>query len=254
MASERSAIEGRLDELYREPPERFVAGRDALAKELRGAGEREAADRVRRLLRPSVAAWLINRVALDSPALLEEFAEASRAVEDAQRNALEGEAGAADRWRAAAVRERQASDAVAEAAETEALASGARVSKRALELVAATLRAAAADPELRRRVLAGRLEREQSGATIGISELPAGVAPGRRPAKAAKRREEAAARREFQELEDQLAGASERERRLAGIVDDAADALKRERAQLAEAKRETSALRRRLKAAKRLSA
>jgi hypothetical protein len=63
----RSAAEQRLDELYREHPESFVAGRDRLAKDLRAAGERDEADRVGKLRRPTVAAWLINRAALSSP-------------------------------------------------------------------------------------------------------------------------------------------------------------------------------------------
>ena len=73
-----AASSQRVDELYREHPEGFVAGRDRLVKELRGAGDREEAERARKLRRPTVAAWLINRAALSSPTQLEELAEASR--------------------------------------------------------------------------------------------------------------------------------------------------------------------------------
>src|SRR5918996_699303 len=104
----RAASDEHLDELYREHPEGFVAGRDQLVKDLRAAGDREEADRVKKLRRPTVAAWLLNRAALTSPAELEEFSEASRQLEDAQGRALEGKDEGATAWRDAAAREREA--------------------------------------------------------------------------------------------------------------------------------------------------
>ncbi|MGH2960863.1 MAG: hypothetical protein ACRDL3_01515, partial [Solirubrobacterales bacterium] len=106
MAKGTSSSEERLDELYREPPEGFVARRDRLAKELRDAGDRAQAERVKKLRRPTVAAALINRAAHTSPRLLEDFAAASSQLEEAQGRALEGESEGAVEWRAAAERER----------------------------------------------------------------------------------------------------------------------------------------------------
>jgi len=106
-----------LDELYREPPDRFVAARDGLAKDLRAAGETEEAARVKKLRRPTVAAWMINRAALEAPDRLEELAAASRALEDAQAKAFEGADEGASGWRAAAAREREAIATAAETAE-----------------------------------------------------------------------------------------------------------------------------------------
>src|SRR3954454_24535763 len=91
MAKKGTGAEERLDELYREHPEGFVAGRNELAKEVRAAGDPEEADRIKKLRRPSAAAWLINRTALSSPSPLEEFADASRRLEEAQGRALEGD-------------------------------------------------------------------------------------------------------------------------------------------------------------------
>src|ERR671918_2187737 len=108
----RAASDEHLDELYREHPEGFVAGRDQLVKDLRAAGDRDEAERVRKLRRPTVAAWLINRAALTSPSRLEEFAEASRRLEEAQGKALEGKDEGASEWRAAAVRETEATGAI----------------------------------------------------------------------------------------------------------------------------------------------
>ena len=241
----------RLDELYREHPEGFVAGRDELAKELRAAGDRDEADRVKKLRRPSNAAWLINRAALTSPTRLKEFAEASRKLEAAQERALEGKDEGAEKWRAAAARERDAVSAVVDVAESAAREAGHPPNDRVLELVGETLRAASGDSELRERVLGGRVEREQSAATLGT---PAG-APPRRAAStaAAKRRDVTQARRELERLRSELDDATAREGRLRAQVDQTATALKREKARLAEAKRDAAALRRRVKAAERMT-
>ena len=71
MRGNRAEFDQRLDELYRERPEDFVATRDELVKELRADGDRDGAERLKKLRRPTATAWLINRVALDSPELLE---------------------------------------------------------------------------------------------------------------------------------------------------------------------------------------
>jgi hypothetical protein len=241
------ASEQRLDELYREHPEGFVAGRDQLVKDLRAAGDREEAERVKKLRRPTVAAWLINRAALTSPAQLKEFAEASRQLEDAQARALEGKDAGASGWRAAAAREREATDAVVDLAASVAREAGRAAGGRALELVGETLRAATGDPELRERVVHGRVEREQSAATLGTPE----VAPQRRDPGAAKRHDLALASRELERLEEELAGATAREERLRARVERTSETLRQENARLADSKRETADLKRRVKAAKR---
>jgi hypothetical protein len=240
----RAAFDQRLDELYRERPEEFVATRDELVKELRADGDRDGAERLKRLRRPTATAWLINRVALDSPELLDGFAAASGAVEEAQTRALEGDEEATTDWRTAAAREREAIAAVAGAAERAARDSGHPASPRALELLVETLRAASGDAGLRDRVLGGRVEREQSAATLGLLAL---APPPRRAAKEAKRRDVAQAQRERKLLEGQLAEANAREERLRDHVEAAAEALRRDKAKLAESKRATAALTRKLK-------
>jgi hypothetical protein len=247
VAKRTPASDERLDELYREPPGEFVAGRNRLARELRDGGDREASDRVKRLRRPTVAAWVINRVALTSPKLLEELAAASAGLEDAQRRALEGKDEGAAEWRAAAQREQEATEAVVEAAEASARDAGHPPSARAMELVADTLRAAAADADLRGRVVAGRVEREQSAATLGTPLL----APSSKRAAggSTRRREATRARRERERLEEELAEATEREERLRAQVERSASALRDQKARLADAKREATALRRRVKGA-----
>jgi hypothetical protein len=244
----RSASDQPLDELYREHPQGFVARRDRLVKDLRDAGEPEEAERVKKLRRPTVAAWLVNRAALSSPPQVERFAEASRELEVAQRRALEGEDEGAAGWRAAAAREREAIDAIVDLAESAARDAGHPASGRALELVGETLRAASGDSELRERVLCGRVEREQSAATLGTPEVSA---PRRRAPSSAKRRNLAQARRELKRLERELAKVSARQERLHERVEEAAERLRREKAKLADSRREMADLRREVKAAER---
>jgi hypothetical protein len=248
VAKKAKETEKRLDELYREHPDGFVAGRNELAKEVRAAGDREEADRIKKLRRPSASAWLINRTALSSPDPLDEFAEASRRLEDAQARALEGDDDAVAEWRDAAARERDATAAVVETATGLARDSGHSVNRRALELVGETLRAAASDSDLRDRVMRGRVERGESAPTLG---MPAVVPTRRREPSSAKRREVSLARRELERLRGELDDAAAREERLRDSVERTNETLREEKSRLADAKRETASLRRRVKTAER---
>ena len=247
--AEGTATEERLDALYREHPDGFVAARNQLAKELRADGDRDEADRIRKLRRPSVAAWLINRTALSSTKVLQEFVQASERLSAAQGRALEGADDAVSEFRAAAAEEREANAAVVETASALARDSGHAVNQRVLDLVAETLRAVAGDADLRDRVMRGRLEREQSATTLGVPD--AGAPPARRDSGAAKRRELTQARRELQRLREDLDEALAGEERLRESVDRTAETLREEKARLAEAKRRTANLRRRVKTAER---
>jgi hypothetical protein len=240
------AVEERLDALYRERPSAFVAGRDRLSKDLRDAGDRDEANRVKALRRPSVAAWLINSAALSDPEVLDEFAEASRRLGEVQGRALEGREDAVTEWRDAAAREREASRAVVEAGLALARDAGEKVSPKALESAGDTLQAAAGDSELRDRVMHGRLEREVSAPTLG---LPAGAPARRADQDSSKRRRADQARRDVERLRQELEDAAGRERRMRESVERTTETLRQEKARLSEARREAAALRRQLKAA-----
>src|SRR5258706_6970077 len=55
------------DELYSTPPQAFVRARNALAARLRQKGRAGEAAEIARLRRPSVALWLVNRLAATDP-------------------------------------------------------------------------------------------------------------------------------------------------------------------------------------------
>ena len=56
-------IEDRIQDLYALPLDDFTSGRNELSDELKSDGDKEGAARVRKLAKPSVAAWAVNQVA-----------------------------------------------------------------------------------------------------------------------------------------------------------------------------------------------
>src|SRR5207253_1009285 len=79
-----------LDALYSEPLETFIAARNALAKALVQAADREGAAVVKALRKPSVAAWALNQLSHTRPAEVERLLAAGEELRDAQHDALEG--------------------------------------------------------------------------------------------------------------------------------------------------------------------
>lgn len=71
MADDGIDLEAELDRLYALPASEFVAARNALSKRLRQTGDREAADRVKKLAKPSITAWAVNQLAFRAAAELE---------------------------------------------------------------------------------------------------------------------------------------------------------------------------------------
>ena len=143
-------------ELYRSAPEGFIAARDSLAKRLRDDGRDADAAEVKKLRRPTVAAWALDRLADVAPdevgALLDAGAELARA----QRATLSGRDPQALRQ---ATAERR--DLVAELSQTaaDALRDAGRSPDPHLEDIRGTLEAASVDEEIGERLRTGTLER-----------------------------------------------------------------------------------------------
>lgn len=164
-------LETELDRLYDLPPAGFVAARDALAKELKGADR----DAVKALRRPSVVAALANRLARDEPQALQDLLAAGEQLREAQVR------GSGD-VRAAVAGQRQAVDALVQAARKQG-ATGANVDR-----LRTLLKAAAGDDELRAAFERGRIEREpEAGGSWPALTLTGGSAPpGAKPAASKK--------------------------------------------------------------------
>jgi hypothetical protein len=153
-------------QLYALDLEEFIGARDALAKELRAGGDRAGAAAVKKLAKPTRAAWAVNRLVRDRPDEIAALVEAGAALAGAQEQLLDG--ADADVLRSAAVAARALVDA---------LAAEAPVDGAARDKVRATLHAATVDPEVRAEVAAGRVVKERSAA--GFGGLDALMAAGR---------------------------------------------------------------------------
>ena len=75
-------LEAAILALYRAPLEEFVGQRDALVKQLRATKQRENADHVKALRKPSRMAWVLDAVVHEDPASLEQL---TTAIVEAQR-------------------------------------------------------------------------------------------------------------------------------------------------------------------------
>jgi chromosome segregation ATPase len=242
-------LDQRLEPLYREPPDEFVRGRDALAKELREQGDRETATAVKKLRRPSQSAWLINRVAIEDPDRARRLADAAGELVDAQQRMLEGRGDAAD-LRAAAERERERVERMVEAVRRVAAEHSKPVSAAVIERVGQTLQAVGSDPELRDRLVRGRVERDHRAATIGLPDA-ASLAAAPKPRKRAESRKVARARGELARLRDELADSARRRDAQRRAVDEAEAEARRLKLELGKSEAEARELERRIAAAER---
>ncbi|MFI0792790.1 hypothetical protein ACH4OY_08830 [Micromonospora rubida] len=152
--------------LYEEPPDRFVATRDAAVAEARRAGDPAMAREIARLRRPTVAAWLVNLLAVRCPELVADLGQLAEALRAAQRD-LSG-----PRLRELSAQRRAVVAAlVAEVRRLAADAEGGPPGgKLPLAEVEATLNAALSDTAVAEQVRTGRLLRAAS--YVGFGEVP----------------------------------------------------------------------------------
>ncbi|BCB85261.1 hypothetical protein [Phytohabitans suffuscus] len=228
--------------LYSASPEGFIAARDEAVAEARAAGDAGAAREIAKLRKPTVAAWLVNLLAIQRPDLMVELVELSRALRAAQRD-LKGA-----QLRQLSAQRRQAVAGLVDEARKLALAADPGLSRAKLPLgeVENTLTAALSDEDVAVQVRSGRLVR--AVAYAGFGEVPrpqlrlvtAEEAVPERPAAKVEdrrgplRRELAAAQATQRKAESDLDRAVKAEQR---GVDDLADI----QAELAEVERRRAA-------------
>lgn len=206
-----------LDRLYGLPLAEFTRARDGLARELRKGGEREAADEVKALAKPSLAAWAVNQLARKEPMQMRALTTAGERLRKAQAELLEG--GGPDELQAALQRQRDVVGALVESAQRILEAAGQAATESTLERVRRSLTAAAADEEGAQLVELGRLTKELEPTGFGgVAATPSAkrrrAQPKRRGDDASKRRLEAA-KREVEDLRAQVAEQRDRARRAA---------------------------------------
>jgi hypothetical protein len=242
-ADERSA------RLYGLPLEEFTAERNALAAELRAAGDGAGAAAVKSLRKPTAAAWAVNQLVRAEPDLVEALLGAGGELRQAHRQASSGKG--AEQLRAAAHAERAAVEQLMERAPA---VLGRMVGAALADSIRNTLHAASSDDEARERVASGTLVTEMR--PVGLGPLsaapPAGRSSRARPEhdeRAAKQRAadharsvraaaaaETALRRELTAAERALERAEEAYARARDAADAAAERAKDARKRVREAR------------------
>jgi hypothetical protein len=257
--------EDRVDELFALPPEEFVAARDALAVELKAAGESPEATRVKALRRPTVAAWAVNQVARAHPDEVEELLSAGREFRDAQRRLMSAKGGGSDRE--VVTRRRAAVDRLTRAA-TEVLGQAGRASDQHADAISDTFLAASVEDAVGELVRNGRLDRERKptsdpselfglgsvvtedaaaegeaeGTADDAAELDAAIAEAERDVERAQRSADQASSRAEQEKEATRAAQEQADRKAAAATA-AADEAKAAQREVKDAERALDRLR-----------
>ena len=157
-----------VDALYGEPLDTFTAARNALAKALTQAADRDGAAAVKALRKPSTAAWALNQLARTRPADVERLLAAGEELRDAQHDALEG--GDPSRLRDARRAHDDEVDRLAILA-TELLSeAGMPAGPVQQDRLTSTLQAVASDEESRELLRRGRLVHDLEPAGFGFAD------------------------------------------------------------------------------------
>jgi hypothetical protein len=151
-----ASVEEEVDRLYDLPLDEFTAARNELARRLKRDGDDEAADRVRGLAKPSVAAWSINQLARRDEEGVRSLLNVGARLRSAQERSLKGER-AADELRAAQAEERDVVRRLTQRAGELLRDMGRPATGATLERVSSTLRAAALGEPGRTALREGRL-------------------------------------------------------------------------------------------------
>jgi hypothetical protein len=175
-SSSEEAFEAASRPLYRERPEDFVAARNRAVREARARGEKELATRLAALRRPNLNLWLANRLHEVAPHQLKNLLAVAGQMQAAQARAARGDAAARKQFRELISSHSHLIEELVRAglsfAEENGQGAGEEVGRR----LAATLRAASAEPgEGGRRLAEGRLLGDLEPAGFGLmSGAPAG--------------------------------------------------------------------------------
>ena len=156
------------DELYALPQEEFTPARDAKARELKA--EKEVAAAVKRLKKPSVAAWVVNLFVRRESEQVDQVIGVGQALREAQDGMDGAELRALTRQR------RQLTSAVTQQARSLARDEGVKVTGSVADQVEATLTAAMLDPECARAVRSGLLTTALSATGVDAVDVAAAVA------------------------------------------------------------------------------
>jgi hypothetical protein len=233
-AASGADYEGDVDRLYQLPLSEFTSARDELVKRLRAEGERERAQEIKTLRKPTAAVWLVNQIARERPLDVQRLLKAGESLTKSQAKAA---AGSPQTFPEARRDEQRALEQLAKAARE--IADRAGIGSPALGKAIETLRAASLTAEGRELLKRGRLteELEPPGfeALTGLKGRGRQRAPAKtKPPRSDKRAEE---RRAIKQARDRVDRLRAEERELATAARAAAREAERAEAEAMAARR-----------------
>lgn len=231
------SVENEIDRLYSRPLAEFTAARDRLARDLRQAGDKAAADDVKALRKPTISAWAINQLVRKERMRIRSLLVAGEKLRSAHADLLGG--GRPGEVREATEAERKAIGHLVSSAAEILSRAGHPVSESALERIATTLRAAAVDEEGRALLEQGRLTGDLDPTGFGPI-VP--VAPTAKREKGGRRRA-ADDRRRARAAEEKLKTLRAEVRKLGAALAEADDRVATARRELRAAEKEAVAAR-----------
>jgi len=149
------------DELYALQPSEFTATRNERAKRARSDGDRELAEQIKALDKPTTSAWLVNQLARELGDQLEPLIDLGRELREATAN-ISGE-----ELRALTRQRHQLVHALVQEARSLGARHGTKVTDAVAAEVQRTLEASLADSGVAETVLSGRLARATEYAGFG---------------------------------------------------------------------------------------
>lgn len=229
--------ENEIDTLYGRSLDEFTAARDKLARGLREAGDKAAADEVKALRKPTISAWAINQLVRKERMRVRSLLVAGEKLRSAHADLLGG--GGPAVVREASEGERKAISHLVSSAAEILSGAGHPTTESTLERIATTLRAAAVDEEGRALLEQGRLTRDLDPTGFGP------IVPGARPSRRGERgqRDPAEDRKRMQAAEEKLKTLRRRARELSKAVAEADDRVARAQREVRAAEKEADALR-----------
>jgi chromosome segregation ATPase len=208
------ALESVAAELYALPLGEFTQARNARATDARGNGDRELAQRIRQLKKPSTSAWAVNMLARHRADEVGQLLELGASLREAQSE-LD-----AEQLRELGRQRQKLIAAVVKQAAALAKELGDPIGSAAAEEVGQTLQAALADPDAADAVTAGVLTRPLAASGWGPVDIDASVAvPSRKrkaPVTSITEKQRTKAKRRLKDAEDDL---QRRESELAKLTD-----------------------------------
>ncbi|MFD5163573.1 hypothetical protein ACFWMJ_36915 [Streptomyces hawaiiensis] len=224
------------DELYALRPEEFTAARASAMASARTAGDRELAERIRALRKPSLAAWVSNLLVRNSPGEVEPLLRLGEGLRQAHQDLDGAQLRELSRRQHALIR------ALSLQARQLAEEAGHPIGESVQREVESTLHAVLADPDAARAWAGGRLAKPLSAA-VGFPAVAEGARPRRpAPAPAPSRPDKKVSERQRRRLAQARKDAEAAEHDLRELRDAAETAGR----SAAEAKRQVEELQRRV--------